>query len=62
MPFHADGVSMSDVVQMLISANGHHKVPFPDLIVAGKVGWKVCLPGSPTTDFLFARAWPHIPT
>jgi hypothetical protein len=27
--------------QMLISANGHHKVPFPDLIVAGKVGWKV---------------------
>ncbi|KAK9901337.1 hypothetical protein WJX75_007413 [Coccomyxa subellipsoidea] len=26
--------------QMVIGANGHHKVPFEDLIVAGLVGWK----------------------
>ncbi|EIE20348.1 hypothetical protein COCSUDRAFT_83548 [Coccomyxa subellipsoidea C-169] len=26
--------------QMVIAANGHHKVPFEDLIVAGLVGWK----------------------
>ena len=28
-------------VQMVVSANGHHKVPFVDLIVEGKVGWRV---------------------
>ncbi|BDA45387.1 probable serine/threonine-protein phosphatase 6 regulatory ankyrin at N-terminal half [Coccomyxa sp. Obi] len=26
--------------QMVIAANGHHKVPFEDLLVAGLVGWK----------------------
>ena len=29
------------IVQMVVSANGHHKVPFVDLIVDGKVGWRV---------------------
>jgi hypothetical protein len=31
-------------LQMIVSANGHHKVPFVDLIVAGKIGWKVSTP------------------
>ncbi len=31
-------------MQMVVSANGHHKVPFVDLVIAGKVGWKVGLP------------------
>ena len=29
------------IMQMVVSANGHHKVPFVDLIVDGKVGWRV---------------------
>lgn len=28
-------------LQLVIAANGHHKVPFEDLLVAGTVGWKV---------------------
>ena len=32
------------IVQMVVSANGHHKVPFVDLIVDGKVGWRVSAP------------------
>ena len=27
--------------QMVIAANGHHKVPFEDLLVAGAPGWQV---------------------
>ena len=28
-------------MQMVVSANGHHKVPFVDLVISGKVGWRV---------------------
>jgi hypothetical protein len=31
----------ASAAQMVIAANGHHKVPFEDLLVAGSPGWQV---------------------
>ena len=38
-------------VQMVVSANGHHKVPFVDLVIAGKVGWKVSHPSAERSQY-----------
>ena len=34
-------LSNSHDAQMVIAANGHHKVPFEDLLVGGTRGWQV---------------------
>ena len=44
-------------VQMIVSANGHHKVPFVDLIIAGKVGWRVSMPAFWQGCLNLASAW-----